>query len=101
MFNELDQYGQMGVDALSRATPVESGLTARSWRYKINIGRKRTSIEWYNTNENNGANVAILLQYGHATGNGGYVSGYDYINPAMRPVFDQISERVWSKVTSL
>jgi hypothetical protein len=91
----------MGVDALAKATPSESGLTAKSWGYRIYRNRNSTGIEWYNSNENNGVNIAILLQYGHGTGTGGYVSGQDYINPAIRPIFDRIAEDVWKKVTSV
>ena len=98
LFSELDKYGRIGVAALAAATPVDSGLTAYSWDYVINSGRDKTSISWINTNVNNGANVAILLQYGHGTGTGGYVAGYDYINPAIRPVFDQIADDIWAKI---
>lgn len=96
----LDQYGQMGVDALARATPVDTGLTAGSWRYRITKNGKSPGIEWYNTNSQNGSPVAILIQYGHGTGTGGYVQGRDYINPAMRPVFDKIVDAFWKEVVS-
>lgn len=98
LFSDLARYGQMGVDALSRTTPVDSSLTANSWAYRVIKNRKRPGIEWYNTNTVNGTHVAILIQYGHATGTGGFVSGRDYINPAMRPIFDQIVNDVWKKV---
>jgi len=97
IYRDLDRYGRMGVDALSRSTPVRTGLTGQSWQYRVLMG-KRPGIEWYNTNEVSGTSVAILIQYGHATGTGGYVGGRDYINPAMRPIFDQIAEEVWKKV---
>lgn len=97
---ELDRYGQMGVAALARATPRDTGLTAESWEYKITKSYTGWSIAWYNANENDGANVAIMLQYGHGTGTGGYVPGYDYINPAIKPVFDKIADEVWKKVNS-
>lgn len=98
--NVLDKYGQMGVQALSAATPVDSGATASSWMYEIEGGSGTTTISWLNTNENKGVNIAVILQYGHGTGTGGYVQGRDYINPAMRPVFDEIAEQAWREVTS-
>lgn len=98
--NVLDKYGQMGVQALSAATPVDSGATASSWTYEIEGGSGTTTISWLNTNENKGVNIAVILQYGHGTGTGGYVQGRDYINPAMRPVFDEIAEQAWREVTS-
>lgn len=97
IYSDLNRYGQMGVEALSKATPIDSSLTSHSWAYRI-IKGKRPGIEWYNTNEVNGTSVAILIQYGHATGTGGYVLGRDYINPAMRPIFDKIADDVWKKV---
>lgn len=98
MFDGLDAFGQKGVDALASATPRESGETAQSWGYKILRGKGSVTIEWYNTNVHNGSNIAVLIQYGHGTGTGGYVVGRDYINPAMRPIFDQIADDVWKKV---
>lgn len=95
--SELDKYGQLGVNALAAATPVETGLAAHSWRYRIIPGRRPT-IEWYNTDRESGVTVVILIQYGHATGTGGYVAGRDFINPAMRPIFDKIADDVWRKV---
>jgi hypothetical protein len=92
-------FAQAGVNALASATPVDSGLTASSWGYEIEADGDSVAIRWVNNNINNGANVAVLLQYGHATGTGGYVSGYDYINPSIQPIFDQIAEDVWRKVT--
>lgn len=94
---DLHAYGRMGVEALSRATPVESGLTANSWGYSILKG-KRKGIQWFNTNVVDGIPVAILIQYGHATGNGAYIEGRDFINPAIQPIFDKISENVWKQV---
>ena len=91
---DLNKHGQLGVDALSRATPVDTGLTASSWKYRVIKVRNGSAIEWYNTNTRTGASVAILIQYGHGTGTGGYVQGVDYINPAIRPVFDQIATEV-------
>ena len=97
--SDLDRYGAMGVRALAAATPTESGLTARSWGYRIVSGRKGDdAIIWYNTNEVNGTSIAILLQYGHGTGTGGFVSGRDYINPALRSVYEQIVSDLSKKV---
>lgn len=98
-FRDLQRYGQMGVDALSSATPRDSGITSESWDYEIHKTRAGTTIIWTNSNVNNNARIALLIQYGHGTGTGGYVEGYDYINPAIRPIFDQIATRVWEKVT--
>lgn len=100
IYADLDHYGRIGVDALSRATPVRTGLSASSWRYRIIKNSKRPRIEWYNTNVVSGVPVVVLIQYGHGTGTGGYVSGRDFINPAIRPVFDQIADDVWKKVKS-
>lgn len=98
VFSDLNRYGQQGVNALARATPVDTGLTQRSWGYRVIKDRLHPGIEWYNSNSVNGIPVAILIQYGHATGTGGYVHGRDYINPAMHPVFDKIADSVWEKV---
>ena len=98
----LDKYGKMGVEALSFNTPKDTGLTAASWSYKIDRPSKDViEIAWYNSNmiyKNNQVSVAVLLQYGHGTRNGGWVEGRDYINPAMRPIFDQIAEDAWKEV---
>lgn len=96
----LEQYGRKGVAALASATPVESGLTANSWYYEIERGNGSASITFYNSNVNKNVNIAIILQYGHGTRNGGYVQGRDYINPAIQPVFDEIVESAWKEVTS-
>lgn len=96
---ELDKYGRQGVDALSAATPIDSGKTAASWKYKITRSHGSATISWYNTNENDGVNIAVILQYGHGTRNGGYVRGRDYINPAMQPLFDEIAESAWKEIT--
>lgn len=98
LFPSLDSYAQKGVDALRSATPEETGLTADSWEYEIVRKGDSVSIFWNNTNQINGFHVAIGLQYGHGTGNGGWVQGYDYINPALRPLFDQIANEVWKEV---
>jgi|SRR5688572_1252246 len=95
----LERYGVRGVDALSNATPEDTGETARSWRYRVRVDKVGWTIEWYNTNIVDGKPVAILIQYGHATGTGGYVVGRDYINPAMRPIFDEMADELWKEVT--
>ena len=96
----LDRYGQEGVAALSAATPVESGETANSWYYEITRSGSSFSIHWANSHVNDGVNIAVIIQYGHGTGTGGYVAGRDYINPAIRPIFDKIAENVWKEVTA-
>lgn len=89
--SRLDEYGRMGVAALSANTPIDTGLTAASWEYKIEKNSKGPCIYWYNTNVQNGENIAIILQYGYTTRTGKYVKGRDYINPAIQPVFDMIA----------
>lgn len=96
--NILNHYGAVGVAALANATPVESGITAGDWTYTIQHKGGYHTLAWHNTNTNDGAPIAILLQYGHGTGTGGWVEGRDYINPAIRPVFDQIAEELWRQV---
>lgn len=93
----LDKYGNIGVQALSNATPIDSGKTASSWSYEIHSD----GIYWTNSNINRNVNIAIILQYGHGTRTGGYVQGRDYINPAMRPVFDNLANALWKEVTSV
>lgn len=98
----LNSCGERGVRALASATPVDTGRTAASWSYEIERSDGHTTISWHNDNlTSQGDPVAILLQYGHGTGTGGYVQGRDYINPAIQPVFDDISEEVWKAVQSL
>ena len=97
----LDKYGREGVEALSAATPVDSGKTASSWKYDIEHSSRGASISFSNTNINKGVNIAIILQYGHGTRNGGYVQGRDYINPAIQPVFDRIVNEAWKEVTQV
>lgn len=97
----LDKYGQAGVAALSSATPVKTGLTANSWSYEIEHQNGSASITFYNSNVNKGVPIAIILQYGHGTRNGGWVEGRDYINPAIQPIFDKITEDAWREVTKL
>ncbi len=96
----LNRYGQMGVDALSSATPTDSGLTAMSWRYELHYSKGKRMLWFTNDNVVNGIPVAILIQYGHGTNNGGYVQGYDYINPVIRPLFDKIANDAWKEVTA-
>lgn len=96
----LHKYGKQGVDALASATPRESGETANSWDYEITGGDGSYAIQWINTHINKGVNIAIILQYGHGTGTGGYVVGRDYINPAVQPIFDEMAETIWKEVTS-
>jgi hypothetical protein len=97
-FSRIDGHARRGVDALRSQTPRESGLTADSWEYEVEATASGVTIWWTNKNVVNGFNVAVGLQYGHGTGNGGWVEGYDYINPALRPVFDKIAEAVWKEV---
>lgn len=99
--SDLDKYGREGVAALSSATPVRTGATANSWYYEINHQNGSVSISFYNSNINKGVPIAIILQYGHGTRNGGWVQGRDYINPAIQPVFDRIANDAWEEVTKL
>lgn len=96
----LSQYGDRGVRALEAATPKDSGDTAHSWSYKVTKEKGYYSIAWFNDHVQNESNIAILLQYGHGTGTGGYVEGRDYINPAMQPIFDQMANELWKEVTN-
>ncbi len=95
----LERYGQKGVDALASNTPADSGRTANSWTYNIEKKGNQYSISWLNTNVVNGCNIAVILQYGHGTKNGGYVTGRDYVNPALKPIFDKMADAVWKEVT--
>jgi hypothetical protein len=97
----LETYGEKGVAALASATPVDSGLTATSWYYKVEVTTTGVKLVFCNSNTNKGVPIAIILQYGHATGSGGWVEGRDYINPAIQPVFDEISKSMWEEVTKL
>lgn len=96
----LKSLAQQGVRALANATPRDSGLTAASWGFEITRSRMSSSITWTNSHTESGFPVAIMLQYGHGTGTGGYVKGRDYINPAMQPVFDKIADEAWKVITS-
>lgn len=97
----LDKYGREGVAALSSATPVESGKTADSWFYEIERKKGSATIVFKNSNVSNGVPIAIILQYGHGTGTGGWVEGRDYINPAIQPIFDKIANAAWEEVTKI
>jgi hypothetical protein len=98
--NMLDQYGREGVAALSASTPIDSGETAKSWNYEIKRFRGGAKISWSNSHVIDGVPIAILIQYGHGTKNGGYVQGRDFINPTLRPIFDRIAEEAWKGVTT-
>lgn len=97
----LDRYGAEGVKALSSATPVDTGKTASSWYYKITHKKDTVAITFHNSNIQNGVPIAIILQYGHATKNGGWVQGRDYINPAIQPIFDKLADEAWRGITRL
>jgi len=99
-FVNFEKYGRMGVDALRSATPVDSGKTADSWTYEITEKEGILRLDFLNTNVNKHINIAIILQYGHGTGTGGYVAGRDYINPAVQPVFDKIVAEALKEVTN-
>lgn len=100
-YRALDRAGARGVAALASATPVDSSVTANSWRYETERSSEGAEIKWYNSHVEDGVPIAIILQYGHGTGTGGYVAGRDYINPALAPIFDSIAEDVWKVVKSL
>ena len=95
---DLDKYGSKGVAALKEATPKDTGLTANSWSYNITRSKNSVIISFENSNINDGVPIAIILQYGHGTTNGGWVEGYDYINPAVRPIFDELAKAAWKEV---
>lgn len=99
--NILEKYARQGVSALSQATPIDTGETANSWGFEISVKHNNYSIKWINSNIVNGVPIAIILQYGHGTKNGGYVQGRDYINPAIKPTLDDLSENLWKEVTNL
>lgn len=96
---DLDKYGREGVAALASATPIESGRTASSWYYEVSYGASGARITFNNSNVNQGVPIAIILQYGHGTGTGGWVEGRDYINPAIQPIFDRLVDEAWREVT--
>lgn len=97
----LNKYGQEGVEALAAATPTDTGKTASSWYYEISRSGSSFSISWANSHVNDGVNIAVIIQLGHGTGTGGYVAGRDYINPAIRPIFDRIAQDIWKEVSAL
>ena len=97
--SSLDKYGQEGVNALASATPYDTGRTAHSWYYEIVRSNGQVSIQFCNSNIQNGVPIAIILQYGHGTRNGGWVEGRDYINPAIQPIFDKLANDAWREVT--
>lgn len=96
----LEKYGEIGVITLSNNTPKDTGFTAASWSYEVVQNEKGLSVEWHNSNIHRGINIALILQYGHGTGGGGYVEGIDYINPALKPIFESMAESAWKEVTS-
>nr|DAQ31684.1 MAG TPA: type I neck protein [Caudoviricetes sp.] len=98
---DLDKYGRAGVEALSNATPKDTGQTASSWYYEIKRSNGSVSIQFKNSNVHEGVPIAVILQYGHGTGTGGWVEGRDYINPAIQPIFDAIANNAWKEVTSI
>lgn len=97
----LNRYGKEGVNALSAATPIDTGETASKWDYEIITGKTKSSVTWTNNAMNNGIPIVILIQYGHGTKNGGYVSGVDFINPAIKGVMDRLADSIWREVTKL
>ena len=97
----LNKYGDIGVEALAAATPIDTGKTADSWGYKIAKEKRTVSIEFYNSNIQNGVNIAIILQNGHATRNGGWVEGRNYIPPAIQPIFDKMTSEAWKEVSKI
>jgi hypothetical protein len=97
-YRNIEAYAKKGVEALRAATPKDTGLTANSWYYNIEKTKNGITIEWLNSNKNGEYNIALLIQYGHGTRTGEYVAGIDYINPALRPIFDEISENAWREV---
>jgi len=100
IYNRLDKYGQIGVERLREATPKDTGLTANSWSYKVRVYEDGAELVFTNENRKNGIPIAVLIQYGHGMPNGGYVSGIDYINPALKPVFEAIKDHIWREVSS-
>lgn len=100
LYSKLEPYAQRGLEALKDHTPVDSGRTAESWDYKIIHSKNFVRIIWTNSNTVNDVPLAVMIQYGHATGGGGYVEGIDFINPALRPLFREIADSVWREVTA-
>lgn len=100
LFHALDKYGEQGVRLLQQATPKETTETANSWYFRVEHSKGKHVVWWGNTHEEDGVNIAIIIQYGHGTGTGGYVAGRDYINPALRPLFDKMADDIWREVQS-
>lgn len=98
IYSKLEKYGEIGVRALSYATPIDTGKTASSWSYEIKRNKSSVTISWNNSNIENGVPIVLLIQYGHATKNGGFVQGRDFINPAIKPIFDDIANSAWQEV---
>lgn len=94
----LNKYGKLGVSQLEKYTPKRTGLTASSWTYDITYSATHASVSWHNTNINDGVQIAMLIQYGHGTRNGGYVQGIDYINPALEPIFSKMADDAWEEI---
>lgn len=99
LYQLLNEYGKQGVELLRDATPVDTGKTAAGWDYEIEVNSQGASLYWVNNNVNEGVPIAILIQYGHATQNGSYVQGVDYINPALRPLFESMATKLWKEVS--
>ena len=99
IYKVLDEYGERGVAALSKATPIDSGKTSQAWHYRIEKEHGGVSLVWYNDNMNEGVNIALMIQYGHGTPSGHYVRGKNYIKPAIKPIIDELEEAVWKEVT--
>ena len=97
----LHRYGKLGVEALSKATPVDTGKTAASWDYTVEIGNGTAKLTWTNSNSNKGVPIALLIQYGHGTPTGGYVPGRNYIKPAIQPILDELTNALWKEVSEL
>ena len=98
---KLNNYGMVGAAALAANTPIDTGLTAESWNYEIKESNGHIQLIWTNSNSSQGIPIVVLIQYGHATRNGGYVQGRDFINPAIQPVFDAIANDIWEEVCRL
>ena len=99
LYQLLNEYGKQGVELLRDATPVDTGKTATGWNYEIEVNSQGVSLYWVNSNVNEGVPIAILIQYGHATRKGTYVQGVDYINPALRPLFESMGEKLWKEMS--
>lgn len=99
IYQLLNEYGKQGVELLRDATPVDTGKTATGWDYEIEVNSQGVSLYWVNNNVNEGVPIAILIQYGHATRSGSYVQGVDYINPALRPLFESMATKLWKEVS--